>query len=48
MPGLAGERADVGELDPAPTHPPIGLIQHRDRRLSAAARACRQELLRPA
>lgn len=33
------------ELDPAPRHPPIGLIHHRDHRLSAAARACRDALI---
>lgn len=42
----AGPPVAVVQLDPAPAHPPIGLIQHRDRRPSAAAQACRQELLR--
>ncbi|MEU8232685.1 LysR family transcriptional regulator [Actinoplanes sp. NPDC048967] len=43
-----GPAVTVVRLDPAPAHPAIGLIQHRDRRLSAAARACRQELIRRA
>jgi LysR family transcriptional activator of glutamate synthase operon len=43
-----GPAVTVVRLDPAPAHPAIGLIQHRDRRLSAAARACRQELVRRA
>jgi LysR family transcriptional activator of glutamate synthase operon len=43
-----GPAVTVVELDPAPPHPSIGLIHHRDRRLSAAARACRLELLRRA
>jgi LysR family transcriptional activator of glutamate synthase operon len=32
-------------LTPAPAHPEIGLIHHRDHRLSAAARACRRSLV---
>ena len=32
-------------LTPAPAHPEIGLIHHRDHRLSAAARACRRTLV---
>jgi DNA-binding transcriptional LysR family regulator len=35
----------VRTLDPAPAHPPIGLIHHRDRRLNAPARALRDHLL---
>lgn len=41
----AGPDVAVVKLDPAPGHPPIGLIHHRDRRLSAAARACRRTLI---
>jgi LysR family transcriptional activator of glutamate synthase operon len=44
----AGPAVTVVRLEPAPAHPAIGLIHHRDRRLSAAARACRQELIRRA
>lgn len=48
MAGSAAERAgpaiQVRRLDPAPAHPPIGLIEHRDRRPAAAARACRDHL----
>lgn len=36
-----GAAVTVRALDPPPAHPPIGLIRHRDRRLSAAARAFR-------
>ncbi|GAB1643437.1 LysR family transcriptional regulator [Krasilnikovia sp. MM14-A1259] len=35
----------VRTLEPAPGHPPIGLIHHRDHRLSAAAQACRGHLI---
>jgi LysR family transcriptional regulator, transcription activator of glutamate synthase operon len=38
----------VCPLDPAPAHPPIGLIQVRGHRLTAAARACRTHLLESA
>jgi len=44
----AGPAVTVVRLEPAPPHPAIGLIHHRDRPLSAAARACRQELIRRA
>jgi LysR family transcriptional activator of glutamate synthase operon len=40
-----GPAVAVRRLRPAPAHPPIGLIHHRDRRLSAAARACRHGLI---
>ncbi|MEU4219237.1 LysR family transcriptional regulator [Actinoplanes sp. NPDC026623] len=40
-----GPAVAVRSLRPAPLHPPIGLIHHRDRRLSAAARACRRHLI---
>jgi DNA-binding transcriptional LysR family regulator len=40
-----GPPIDVRRLDPAPPHPPIGLIHHRDRRLTAAAQACRRYLI---
>lgn len=43
-----GPAVTVVRLEPAPPHPAIGLIHHRDRPLSAAARACRQELIRRA
>jgi LysR family transcriptional regulator, transcription activator of glutamate synthase operon len=39
-----GPPIQVCRLDPAPAHPPIGLIQRRDQRLTAAARACRAYL----
>jgi DNA-binding transcriptional LysR family regulator len=38
----------VRTLDPAPGHPPIGVIHHRDHRLSAAAQACRRHLIESA
>jgi LysR family transcriptional activator of glutamate synthase operon len=41
----SGPAVAVRPLWPAPAHPPIGLIHHRDRRLSAAARACRHHLI---
>lgn len=41
----AGPPIDVRRLDPAPPHPPIGLIHHRDRRPTAAAQACRRYLI---
>jgi LysR family transcriptional activator of glutamate synthase operon len=43
--GVPGAAVTVRKLDPAPAHPPIGLIHHRDHRLSAAARAFRGQLL---
>jgi len=43
-----GPAVVVVHLEPAPAHPAIGLIHLRDRRLSAPARACRQELIRRA
>jgi LysR family transcriptional regulator, transcription activator of glutamate synthase operon len=36
-----GAAVRVRALDPPPAHPPIGLIHHRERRLSAAGRAFR-------
>jgi len=44
----AGPPIQIGRLDPAPAHPPIGLIQLRGRRLTAAARACRAHLIESA
>jgi DNA-binding transcriptional LysR family regulator len=43
-----GPPIQICRLDPAPAHPPIGLIQHREHRLTAAARACRRHLLESA
>jgi DNA-binding transcriptional LysR family regulator len=43
-----GPPIQVVRLDPAPAHPPIGLIRHREHRLTAAARACRRHLLESA
>ena len=40
----AGPPVSVQALTPAPAHPEIGLIHRRDRRLSAAARACHRHL----
>jgi len=40
-----GPLIDIGRLDPGPPHPPIGLIHRRDRRLTAAAQACRRYLI---
>ncbi|GAA2640444.1 LysR family transcriptional regulator [Paractinoplanes durhamensis] len=40
-----GPAIGVRELRPAPAHPEIGVIHHRDHRLSAAARACRRQLI---
>lgn len=40
-----GPPVAVLELDHAPAHPPIGLIQYRERSLPAAARACHRHLL---
>jgi LysR family transcriptional activator of glutamate synthase operon len=40
-----GPPIGVREVHPSPRHPPIGLIRHRDRRLTAAAQACRRHLL---
>jgi LysR family transcriptional activator of glutamate synthase operon len=42
---VPGPAVVVRRLEPAPAHPPFGLIHHRSRRLSAAARACRQHLI---
>lgn len=42
---LPGPPIDIRRLDPGPPHPPIGLMHHRDRRLSAAAHACRSYLI---
>lgn len=39
-----GPPIQICRLDPAPAHPPIGLIQRRGQRLTAAARACRAYL----
>jgi LysR family transcriptional regulator, transcription activator of glutamate synthase operon len=41
----AGPPVAVCSPVPAPEHPEIGLIHHRDHRLSAAARACRRHLV---
>jgi len=43
-----GPPTQIVRLDPAPPHPPIGLIQVRGRRLTAAARACRAHLIESA
>jgi LysR family transcriptional activator of glutamate synthase operon len=40
-----GPPIQISRLDPSPGHPPIGLIQRRDHRLTAAARACRRHLI---
>jgi LysR family transcriptional activator of glutamate synthase operon len=40
-----GRPIGVREVHPSPRHPPIGLIRHRDRRLTAAAQACSRHLL---
>jgi LysR family transcriptional regulator, transcription activator of glutamate synthase operon len=40
-----GPPVTVCRLDPPPPHPPIGLIHHRDHRLTAAARTCRRHLI---
>jgi LysR family transcriptional activator of glutamate synthase operon len=40
-----GPPIQICRLDPSPGHPPIGLIQHREHRLTAAARACRRHLI---
>ncbi|GAA0548930.1 hypothetical protein GCM10010172_33610 [Paractinoplanes ferrugineus] len=46
--GTAAEAPGAGvvirQLQPAPAHPEIGVIHHRDHRMSAAARACRSQL----
>ncbi|PZS23980.1 MAG: LysR family transcriptional regulator [Pseudonocardiales bacterium] len=39
-----GSPIAVHTMDPPPQHPPIGLIHHRDRRLTPAARTCRHHL----
>ena len=43
-----GPPITVCHLDPPPPHPPIGLIHHRDHRLTAAARTCRRHLIEAA
>jgi DNA-binding transcriptional LysR family regulator len=43
-----GPPIQVCRLDPSPAHPPIGLIQRRGHRLTAAARACRGHLIESA
>jgi DNA-binding transcriptional LysR family regulator len=40
-----GPPVAVRALQPAPVHPPIGVLHHRDHRLSAAAQACRRHLI---
>ena len=40
-----GPAVAVRPLRPAPAHPGIGVIHHRDHRLGAAARACRHQLI---
>lgn len=40
-----GPPVAIHVLDPAPAHPPIGVIHHRDRQLSTAAQACRRHLI---
>lgn len=40
-----GPPVTVHALDPAPAHPPVGLIHRRDRRLSTAAQACHRHLI---
>jgi DNA-binding transcriptional LysR family regulator len=40
-----GPPIQICRLDPAPPHPPIGLIHHREHRLTAAAQACRRHLI---
>ncbi len=37
-----GPPVTIHTVDPTPAHPPIGLIHHRDRRLSPAAQTCRR------
>jgi LysR family transcriptional activator of glutamate synthase operon len=39
-----GAPVAIHTVHPAPPHPPIGLIHHRDRRLTPAAQACRRHL----
>jgi LysR family transcriptional activator of glutamate synthase operon len=39
-----GPPVTIHALHPAPAHPPIGVIHHRDRRLSPAAQTCRRHL----
>ncbi len=39
-----GPAITIHALNPAPTHPPIGVIHHRDHRLSPAAQTCRRHL----
>jgi LysR family transcriptional regulator, transcription activator of glutamate synthase operon len=40
-----GPSIQIVRLDPAPGHPPIGLIHRRGQRLTAAARECRRHLI---
>lgn len=40
----AGPPVTIRAVRPAPLHPPVGLIHHRDRRLTPAANACRRHL----
>ncbi|MEV6925159.1 LysR family transcriptional regulator [Dactylosporangium sp. NPDC051485] len=40
-----GPAVSVRQLQPAPQHPDIAVMHHRDHRLSAAARACRRQLI---
>ena len=40
-----GPAVSIRRLSPAPPHPGIGVIHHRDHRLSAAARSCRRQLI---
>ncbi|MEU4244617.1 LysR family transcriptional regulator [Actinoplanes sp. NPDC026619] len=40
-----GPAISIRQLRPAPLHPEIAVIHHRDHRLSAAARTCRQQLI---
>jgi LysR family transcriptional activator of glutamate synthase operon len=42
--GGLGPPVSVHELEPEAVHPPIGLIHHRDHRLSPAAQTCRRHL----
>ncbi|MDQ6782288.1 MAG: LysR family transcriptional regulator [Actinomycetota bacterium] len=39
-----GPPVSIHALHPAPAHPPIGVIAHRDRRLTPAAQTCRRHL----
>jgi DNA-binding transcriptional LysR family regulator len=42
-----GAPVTIHSVNPQPPHPPIGLIHHRHRRLTPAARACRRHLGHP-